>query len=200
MCVQTTVVQFFFLSHAKLLCSLMRKRHWRAILADPDTPRWPMPQAGHLHQLRIWTWAGGMQWEGTGKPVLLAAAAQCCHSCSEEFQLCNLQWSEVNLCRFSNCQDTVSLSPFPMSQQWGEAQLLKQTPPGYKQTIWRVGWGWSKGCLFHMWMMLKVAGSCSILWMTSCWSRLGAATPAWAQPALQLRPSRCQGKWEPAPC
>lgn len=44
----------FFLSHVKLLCSLMRKRHWRTILADPDSPRWLMPQAGHSHQLRFW--------------------------------------------------------------------------------------------------------------------------------------------------
>lgn len=122
----------FFLSHVKLSCSLMRKHHWEALLADPETPGWVMPQAGHSHQLRILTWAGACRERQTG-------FSGCCCSLWPQllwgFQLCNFQWFGVNLCRFSSCQDTIPLSPFPMSQQWGEAQLPKQTPAGYKQAI-----------------------------------------------------------------
>lgn len=124
-----------FLSHVQLWCSLMRQHPWRAILADPDTPRWPIPQAGPSHQLRISTRAGGVHWEGRDKPVLLAAPAGCCHSCSERFQLCNLLWFGVNLCSFSKCQDMVALSLSPWASSGVALQLLKQTPPGYKQII-----------------------------------------------------------------
>lgn len=64
-----------------------------------------------------------MHWEGTGKPVLLAAAAA----------LKGFSYVISNdLGSFCNCHHRVALPPFPMS---GEQSSSPDKPPGYKQTV-----------------------------------------------------------------
>lgn len=83
-----------------------------------------------------------MHWEGTAKPVLLAAAAA----------LKGFSYVISNdLGSFCNCHHRVALPPFPMS---GEQSSSPDKPPATNRlfclSLSRVGWGWSKGCLFHM--------------------------------------------------
>lgn len=60
-----------------------------------------------------------MHWEGTAKPVLLAAAAA----------LKGFSYVISNdLGSFCNCHHRVALPPFPMSHEWGAEQLPRQTP------------------------------------------------------------------------
>lgn len=46
----------FFHFHVKPLYSFMKKHHWRSILADPNTPRWPIPQVGPAKELDTGRW------------------------------------------------------------------------------------------------------------------------------------------------
>lgn len=122
----------FFLSHVKPLCSLTKIS---SLKGDPGWPRYPKVANTPGWTLTPAEDLATSRWHTQGRQRQTGFAGCCC--CwllpqllwkAQRFQLCNLQWFGVNLCSFSSCQDTVALSPSPMSQQHGMAQLLKKNP------------------------------------------------------------------------
>lgn len=162
----------------------MRRHHWRAILAH-HRPQGGQCPGWQSHQLRTLAWAGAMCWEGTGKPVLLAAPVCCCHSCSEGFHSAMVWGEPVQILQlprhgcFASCphEPAVGSGAAPQTNPtWLRADYFDSASKG---EVAGAGVKSASSTSEWCWQLLGRAASCG-WWVVraGCGHQLSTASPA----------------------